>query len=183
MKRRYYIVRGLLLLMAIGLFFLSPILKKYLVDHSEELIGKKLIVSGLHLDCQDMVLIANDVVLYEKNIVDRFIAFKSLKVNFSLWRLLRKEYSFSQISLVDPQSSIEQYKDGYNLSDLIPEDDTTTVIESENEDLVCFWLCNISISKGRICLYYQTVDNRISCTNLDFMLPLVAWDISCPEFV
>jgi len=176
MKKRYYILGGLLLTVAVILFFLSSIVKNYLVKHSNELIGRKLAMSELHFNYWNVALDAEGVVLYEKNEVDSFIAFQSLKIDFSPWKLLHKEYSFSQISLVDPQVSIEQYADGYNFSDLIPEEDTVAVEEPTSDDLIRFSLYNINLMGGQIRLYDQTVENRVTVTNLDFSLPLIAWD-------
>lgn len=176
MKKRYYILVGLLLTVAAILFFLSSIVKNYLVKHSDELVGRKLTINELHFNYWDVAVDAEGVVLYEKNEVDSFIAFQSLKVDFSPWKLLHKEYSFSQISLVDPQVSIEQYANGYNFSDLIPEEDTVSVAETKSDDLIRFSLYNINMSGGQILLYDQTVENRVTVTNLDFSLPLIAWD-------
>lgn len=176
MKKRYYILGGLLLLVFLVLFFLSTITRNYLVKHSEELIGRKLAMSELHFDYWNVAVDAENVVLYEKNAVDSFISFKSLQIDFSPWKLLHKEYSFSKISLIDPLVNVEQYQNGYNFSDLIPEEDTVKVANDENTAIVKFSLYNISLSGGQVRLYDQTVDNRVKITNMDFHLPLIAWD-------
>ncbi|WP_320168095.1 DUF748 domain-containing protein [Mangrovibacterium marinum] len=176
MKKRYYVAGGLLLIVAALLFFLSSMVKNYLVKNSPGLTGRKLAIKELHFNYWKAAVSAEGVVLYEKNQVDSFIAFQSLTVDFSPWKLLHREYSFSQISLVEPQLSIEQYADGYNFSDLIPEDDSLAVAENTSDQLIRFSLYNLKMTGGKIRLYDQTVENRITVSNLDFSLPLIAWD-------
>jgi len=176
MKKRYWILGGIVLFVAIVLFFLSSIIKSYINKNGEELIGRKVNVGELHFDYFNVAVKASDIVMYEKNAVDSFLSVRQVEVDFSPWKLFNSEYSFSKISVVDPMVSIQQYADGYNFDDLIPESDTTAVTEEKADELVRFSLYNMSMTNGEIRLYDQPVDNRINITNLNFELPLIAWD-------
>ena len=175
-KKRHLIGGILVLLVAVLLFFASTIARNYIVKNSVELIGRKVAVSDLHFDYFHVAVQASNVVVYEKNEVDSFIAFKTLDVDFSPWKLLHREFSFAKISVADPRISIEQYADGYNFSDLIPKEDSTKLEEQKESKVVRYSLYNISLTNGQIRLYDKTVDNRVVITNLSFNLPLIAWD-------
>lgn len=175
-KKRYLILGVFVLAVVALLFFASTIVRNYVVKNSVELTGRKLGIGDLHFDYFHVAVKASDVVMYEKNEVDSFIAFKELDVDFSPWKLLRSEFSFAKISVTDPLISIEQYADGFNFSDLLPKDDSTKVEEPAESKVVRYSLYDISMSNGQIRLYDKTVDNRIAITHLDFNLPLIAWD-------
>ena len=176
MKKRYWFLGGIVLPVAIILFFLSSIVKSYVNKNGEELIGRKVNIDELHFDYFNVAVKASDIVMYEKNAVDSFMSVRRVEVDFSPWKLFSSEYSFSKISVVDPMISIQQYANGYNFDDLIPESDTTEVAGKKADDLVRFSLYNINMTNGEIRLYDKPVDNRVNITNLNFELPLIAWD-------
>lgn len=176
MKKRYLILGSLALVLAILLFFLSTLVKSYINKKGPELLGRKMALSELHFNYWNLAVKANGFAVFEKNDVDTFAGFKELKVDFSPWHLFQREYSFSEISLVDPMVNIEQYADSYNFTDLVPDFDTTAVREVDTTNVVKFSLHNIKLTGGEIHLYDQTVENRVNITNLNFDLPLIAWD-------
>lgn len=178
--KKRYLIPGIFVVfvLTIGglMYFASTIARNYVVKHSMELVGRKVAIGDLHFDYLHVAAQASGVVVYEKNEVDSFIAFQSLEVDFSPWKLLHREFSFAKIHLTDPQISIEQYAEGYNFSDLIPKEDSTQVDDSKESNVVRFSIYDIKLSNGQVRLYDQPVENRIAVTNLNFALPLIAWD-------
>lgn len=175
-KKRYLIPAIVMVIIAVFLFFASTIVRNYVVKNSVELTGRKVAIGDLHFDYLHVAAKASDVVMYEKNEVDSFVAFKSLDLDFSPWKLLRREFSFAKIHIADPQISIEQYAEGYNFSDLMQNQDSAQVEQPEKQSLTRYSIYDIKLSNGQIRLYDKPVDNRIALTNLNFALPLIAWD-------
>ena len=123
-KKRYYIIGGVSLVIFLALFFLSTIIKNYLVKNSEELVGRKLDLKELHINYFKVQLTARDFTLFEENKRDTFVYFKELLVNYDPWKMLSNEYAVSQIRLVNPYVFVKQNGTQFNFDDLIPPADT-----------------------------------------------------------
>ncbi|TAJ13265.1 DUF748 domain-containing protein [Marinilabiliaceae bacterium JC017] len=179
-KKRYIIVGGLLLLLFLGLFFLSTIAKNYLVKNSETLIGRRIQLKELHINYLKVAIRAKEFVMYEQNKVDTFAAFKELYVNFQPWKLLHNEYAFSAITLDSAFVSVTQNGEAFNFDDLVPpaQDTISTEesVEPNDSDPLHFSVRNIHLLQGRIHYYDQLVDNLVMMENLNLNLPLIAWN-------
>ncbi|MCW0481908.1 AsmA family protein [Gaoshiqia sediminis] len=177
MKKRYWILILLILVIATGLFFLSTLTKNWLVKNSEELTGRKLAIAELHFNYWEVAVRARQVTLYEANQVDSFISFSELYINFAPWKLLGKEYSFSEISLDRPRVNLEKNGDLFNFSDMLPESDSSLVAEAEpkNNELK-FSIYNLNMTNGEVHFSDLQMGNHIELNKLNFNLPLIAWN-------
>ncbi|MCW3788954.1 DUF748 domain-containing protein [Plebeiibacterium sediminum] len=186
-KKRYYILGGISLIIFITLFFLSTIIKNYLVKHGEELVGRKLDLKELHINYFKVQVTARNFTLFEENKKDTFVYFKELLVNYDPWKMLSNEYAVSQIRLVNPYVSIKQNGTQFNFDDLVPPADTTIIEEktdtlqiAENEN-VKFSIRNIDLQNGAFKYYDQQIDNLLNFDDLNLNLPLIAWDSQSSE--
>ncbi|MBP8851113.1 MAG: hypothetical protein KBG80_11225, partial [Breznakibacter sp.] len=82
MKKRYYILGGLSLLLFILFFSLSTLVKNWVINNSEKLIGRKVQIGELHFNYARVALQVKELVVYETNKVDSFISFQELYINF-----------------------------------------------------------------------------------------------------
>lgn len=105
-KKRYIVLGSIALLIFLLLFFLSSIVKWYVVKNSEDLIGRKVDIAGLHINYFKWTVKVEDFTMYEVNKKDTFVKFHELFVNFDPWNLLHKEIAFSEIRLDKPWVSI-----------------------------------------------------------------------------
>lgn len=77
-------------------FFLSSIVRYWVVKNSEELIGRKLEIAELHFNYLKVSVRIQGFTLYEHKSEEKFVSFDELYVNFEPWRLLSGEYSVSR---------------------------------------------------------------------------------------
>lgn len=178
-KLRYKILGGIALFLFVLLFFLSNFVKKYTVKHSQELIGRKITLSELHFNYFRVSVRAKDFVMYETNQVDKFVSFGELYINFDPLALFSNEYSFSQITLVNPNVHVSQNLDSFNFDDLLKAS-KDTVVGTENVDTsnaaFRFTVRNLQLTKGLIVYEDQQIKNHIELDDLNLDIPLISWD-------
>ncbi len=187
-KKRHYFLTGITLIIFLVLFFLSTIIKNYIVKHSEELIGRKIALNELHINYFKVQVTARDFTLYEENKKDTFVYFHELLVNYDPWKMISNEYAVSQIRLVNPYIFVKQNGSAFNFDDMIPASDSIEVeeeqvdsINNQNEKNVKFSIQNIDLQKGEFHYYDQQIDNLLNFENLNLSLPLIAWDSKSSE--
>lgn len=178
-KLRYKILGTIVLFLFVLLFFLSTFVKNYTVKHSQELIGRKITLSELHFNYFRVSVRAKDFVMYETNQVDKFVSFNELYINFDPLSLFNNEYSFSQITLVNPNVQVSQNLDSFNFDDLL-KSSKDTVVDTENVDTsnaaFRFTVRNLQLTKGLIVYEDQQIKNHIELDDLNLDIPLISWD-------
>ena len=174
-KKRYFIPAFFAILLCALLFFLSTFTKNYLVKNSEKLIGRKLTIGELHFNYAKVSIQVKDLVLFEANKTDEFASFSELYINFDPWTLPSKEYSFSEIRLVQPRLKVIQNGDKFNFDSLLPKD-TVVVEDTTNNEVLKFTVHNIQLINGA--LIYQDLQkaNLVEMKSLNLNLPLIAWN-------
>jgi len=168
---------------AIVLFFiflmLSTIVKYWLNENSEELIGRKVEISELHFNYAKVSVKINGFRLYELDKKGDFVSFDELFVNFNPWKLLGGEYSISEMFLDGLNVSVVKNLDGFNFDDLSKEDGSqvsdTTGLNGEKHD-VKFAIQNIKFKNGHVNYLDIEKDNNIDLKDINIDLPLIAWN-------
>lgn len=174
-KKRYYALGFLVLVIFVVLFFLSTFTRNYLVKNSEKLIGRKIAIGEMHFNYAKVAVQVKDFVLFEDNKTDQFTSFSELYINFDPWTLPSKEYSFSEIRLVQPKVKIIQDGEKFNFDSLIPKDSAAIEDTTENEVLK-FTVHNIQLVNGDIIYQDLQKNNLVEMKTLNLNLPLIAWD-------
>lgn len=175
-KKRYIILGVIILAILTTLFFLSTITRNYLVKNSEKLIGRKLAIGELHFNYAKVAVQVKDFVLFEDNGNDSFASFSELYVNFNPWTLPSGEYSFSEIRLVQPQIQVIQDGEKFNFDSLIPKEDSLTVKDTTQNEIVKFTIRNIQLIDGKVTYDDLLKKNQLEMKNLNLNLPLIAWN-------
>lgn len=178
LSRKKIILLSILTILVLLFFFLSTIVKNYLVNHSEELIGRKLEISELHFNYAKVSVRVNGFRLYESNHTDQFVSFNELYVNVAPWKLISGEYSVSQIYLDGLNISVVQDSVGFNFDDLlVSEEETTDSVQMNQESKTTkFSIYDIEIKNGYIGYFDKQKDNLLDLKNINLNLPLIAWD-------
>ena len=156
-------------------FFLSSLVKYWVVKNSEELVGRKLEISELHFNYAQLALGIKGFNLFEEDKTNTFVAFNELHVNFSPWYLLGGEYAFSEIYLDGLNVSVIQDSLGFNFDSLIPAQDSVVEEPSEEKDLK-FSIKNIQFKNGSVRYIDEVKKNTIAFDKMDLALPLIAWN-------
>ncbi len=178
-KLRYKILGAIALLVFVLLFFLSTFVKNYTVKHSQELIGRKITLNELHFNYFRVSARALGFAMYESNQTDKFVSFDEFYINFDPLALFGNEYSFSQITLVNPKVQLSQNKESFNFDDLLkPSNDTTVVKEKADTSTSAFrfTIRNLQLTKGLVVYEDQQIKNHIELDDLNLDIPLISWD-------
>lgn len=174
-KKRYIFSGVFAFLIFALLFFLSTFTKNYLVKNSEELIGRKLEIGELHFNYAKVAAQVKDLVLFEEDQKQSFVSFSELYVDFDPWKLLSKEYAFSEIRLVNPRVQVIQDREKFNFDSLIPED-TVAVADTTSNEILKFVVRNIQLINGEVKYHDRPKDNLIEMKAMNLNLPLIAWN-------
>lgn len=156
-------------------FFLSSLIKYWVVKNSEELVGRKLSISELHFNYAQVSFGVKGFKLFEEDQISSFVAFDELHVNFSPWYLITGEYAFSKIYLDGLDVSVIQDSLGFNFDSLMPKQDSVAEESSEKKDLK-FAIKNIHFKNGAIRYTDVLKKNTIEFEKMDLELPLIAWN-------
>jgi len=178
-KLKYKILGAIALFLFVLLFFLSTFVKNYIVKHSQELVGRKITFKELHFNYFRVSVRIKDFVMYETNKVDKFVSFDEFYVNFDPLALFRNEYSFSQITLVNPRVQLTQNKASFNFDDLTKSKDTinaTPTVDTSKATSFRFTIKNLQLKKGQFVYEDLQIKNHIELNDLNLDIPLISWD-------
>lgn len=180
LKKRYIVLFSLFLLIFLLLFFLSSIVRWYVVRNSESLIGRKIDLAELHINYFRCSVEANKFIMYEQNKKDTFVSFDRLYINFDPWQMFSSTYAFSEISLENPAVNIVYNDSTFNFDDLLTSTDSveTDTIEETSTDTTKYLVKNISISGGYIRYVDNTTDNITELKELGIKVPEISWNSS-----
>ena len=168
------VIAFLFILLFCFFFFLSSLVKHWVVKNSEDLIGRKVLISDLHFNYTQAKIQVKGFKLLEKNPKRIFIAIDDLVFNFSPYKLLKREYAFSNIYLDGLKVFIAHNNDGFNFDDIIRKRDFG--LDERNKKLVKFSLENIQFKNGYIKYTDREKNNIVKFENINIKLPLIAWD-------
>lgn len=164
------------------LFFLSTIIRFFVVSKSEKLIGRKIELKELHINYLRCSVSATDFILYEKNSNDIFASVGSLYVNFAPWHLIHREYAFSEIKIENPSVSIINSEKGFNFDDLLTSSDSTETVKTEEPEkdgsTIRYLVRNLSILNGHIRYEDLSIQSFNELNKLGINIPEIAWDNS-----
>jgi len=122
MKKRYIalIVLAVLIVLVIAALKFAPgIAKNYVVDHSEELIGRKMKIAEVDFNPFTFTVTVDDFAIFEQDGATPFVAFEKFRINVNPTRLLVKEISVSEIYLKGLYTQVVQDGERFNFSDIL----------------------------------------------------------------
>jgi len=175
-KKRYIILLSIFTIIFLLLFFLSSIVRWYLVKNGEKIIGRKIELSELHINYLTVSVRAENFLMYEKNKKDTFVSFKELRINFDPWHLFKNEYAFSEILLDKPYVSLVYADTLFNFDDLIPSDTTQQDTTEVEGDTVKFLVKNLSIKQGYIRYEDKSSTSITEIKDLGVHVPEISWN-------
>ncbi len=175
-KKRYFVLGTLSLLVFIALFFLSTFTKNYLVKNSEKLIHRKLEIAEMHFNYTKVSLQVKNLALFEANKTDTFVSFSEFYINFNPWALLQREYSFAEIRLANPRIQVIQDGGKFNFDSLIPKKDSLKAKDTTAQEPLRFLIRNIQLVNGEVKYVDVPKKNVVEMKNLSLNLPLIAWN-------
>ena len=201
MKKRYIalIVLAALIVIVIAALKIAPgVAKNYVVEHSEELIGRKMKIENVEFSPFTFTVTVDDFAIFEPDGSTPFVAFEKFRINVNPTRLLAKEISVSEIYLKGLYTRVAQRGDLFNFSDILnkfaadstadttaakeePKVDTTAADSAQamnldpTEALGGFSVAieNITLEKGNIIYEDLKVGSKIHIQDFSVAIPAV----------
>ena len=124
------VIAALLILVIAALKFAPGIARGYIVNHSEELIGRKVAIERISLDPFSFTLSIDSLAVYEKDGETPFVSFDKFRVNVDPFDMFTGTASVSEIYLKGLYARVLQHEDRFNFTDIIEfvsKGDTVTV--------------------------------------------------------
>ena len=113
------VIASIVVLMLIGLKVAPIIARSYIVNNSEDLIGRKTDIANISLDPFSFTLDIDSLAVYEKDGETPFVAFEKFRVNVDPMRLLTGTVAVSEIYLKGLYARVLQHEDRFNFTDIL----------------------------------------------------------------
>ena len=124
------VIASIVVLMLIGLKVAPIIARSYIVNNSEDLIGRKTDIANISLDPFSFTLNIDSLTVYEKDAQTPFVAFEKFRVNVDPIRMLTGTAAVSEIYLKGLYARVLQHEDRFNFTDILEflaKGDTTAI--------------------------------------------------------
>lgn len=143
------------------------------------MIGRQVNIQGLYLNPFTGYARISGFQLMESNDQDSFVAFDTLSIDMSLFRLLAKEIKINHIHLVNPNISIQQNGSTFNFDDLlalgvtdsVPANTPASDTIKQQSDNMAIALYNINIRGGHILYQDQERHSVWQMENFGLQIP------------
>jgi len=175
-KKRYKVLIGILLFIALILFAVPRVARWYIVKHSHELIGRKLEIDKIRINYFTGTLRVYDARLYESDARTPFVSFKLFRVHLAYMPLFKNEISIKDISLDDPYAEVLQDNDKFNFSDLTKTDSTAAPKDTVTSKPMKYIINNIRINRGYLKYTDVVLKHTIAMDKLDLLIPGFTWN-------
>ncbi len=113
------VIAALLILVIAALKFAPGIARGYIVNNSEELIGRKVAIESISLDPFSFTLSIDSLVVFEKDGETPFVSFEKFRVNVDPFDMFTGTASVSEIYLKGLYARVLQHEDRFNFTDII----------------------------------------------------------------
>lgn len=113
------VIAALLILVIAALKFAPGIVRGYIVDNSENLIGRKVAIESISLDPFSFTLSIDSLAVFEKDGETPFVSFEKFRVNVDPFDMLTGTASVSEIYLKGLYARVLQHEDRFNFTDII----------------------------------------------------------------
>ena len=177
---------ALLALVLIALKIAPGIAKDWAVEHSEELIGRKIAVESVSFNPLTFTAEVDGFSLFEPDGETRFVGFDKFRVDLDPLRLLTRTLGIGEIQLAGLYVHVVQDGDRFNFSDVldrfVPAADSATpadtaaptTIAETTDGLPLFILVrNIALQNGNIIYEDRKVGSRLKLEDFSVSVPEV----------
>ena len=113
------VIAALLILVIAALKFAPGIVRGYIVNNSEDLIGHKVAIESISLDPFSFTLSIDSLVVFEKDGETPFVSFEKFRVNVDPFDMFTGTASVSEIYLKGLYARVLQHEDRFNFTDII----------------------------------------------------------------
>lgn len=169
---------GFILLLVIFMILAPSLVKRYIVNNSEELIGRKTEISSLKYNYFTSVIKVYDFKLFEKNDTEVFASVDTLILNLEPLKLISNTLEIEQFYLKGFMTKVIMKRSEFNFDDLVAlandEERDTTI--REDSDPFKYNFSNIEVKDSKFVFDDQNVNKETSIDNISFTIPNISWD-------
>lgn len=174
LKVWHKIVIGITVFIFLILFLTPRIGRKYLVNNSSELLGRKIEINKIRINYFSGALRIKGFRIYELDKKNGFVSFEKLFVNLDYWPLFKNELLVSEISLDKLNANIEQKGEWFNFSDLMQtetETDTTEISDTVSREPMLLTFNNINLNNCNIKYTDKELQHTIALDDMNLQIP------------
>ncbi|HRH37051.1 MAG TPA: DUF748 domain-containing protein, partial [Flavobacteriales bacterium] len=186
MKRRWCVVLGLIIVLLLAIAYLFPyLLKRYIEEHSEEWINRRVTIGSIVLQPFTGVYAVKDFTCYEPKSDVVFVRFAKLGVKADVWDGYRKgHWHFREAELRTPYFRVSQNGDRFNFSDLLELGGTEKEEPAPADTTaIAFDVQGLAISGGRIDYSSDILHEPMSVTDLGITCSRISSAQAVMEFL
>lgn len=118
-KFLFFVILLILVIIGLSVVFISPMCKRYVNSHGEELIGRKINVEGLTMNVFNGNASLDDVTIYEKNGDSIFAKIDDIDVDMNLASLLKGNIVVEALDIDDAVVNVVQKDTTFNYDDMV----------------------------------------------------------------
>lgn len=184
-KQKGHIIRGLKIVGLVGALTLAlgiaagVYLRSYIINHSEEWIGRKVEISSIFLNPWAVSITVRDLRLFEPSGDSVFVSFDKFFVNASLFPLFNRRIELEEVTLTKPFFNIVIIGDSLNFDDLITRfasDDSLSSKPDSKEQTYAYVLEDLAIEDGAVSFFNSTFHGALEVIKLNAICPQVSSD-------
>jgi Domain of Unknown Function (DUF748) len=175
-KRRYRIIIGIIIFIALLLFAAPRFARWYIVKKSPVLIGRKVTVGKIRLNYFTGTLRISELKLFEPDSRTVFLSFKQLQTRINFIPLFKNEISVKSFFLDDPYLQVLQNGEKFNFSSLLKSDTLTAIKDTVPAKPLIYDIKDIRINRGYLKYTDERLNNTIAMDRLDLKIPGFRWN-------
>ena len=171
---------GLVSLIVLVLLLAPPLGKRYVIKHSKELLGRKIVLEKLRLNYFTGTLKLYNFQMYEANDKDVFASFDTLVVDMEPYGYFSDHFVMEQFYLKGLNVNITKKDSIFNFDDLVAFHMASDSIPKDtlNEEPIKYSLSNLELKESYFTFDDKDVDNLTHIDDFSFFIPFVEWDQS-----
>lgn len=145
------------------------LLKKYLIDHSEEWTGRKIGIGSIFIDPFKFSLKITDFKLFEFKSDSVFFSFDELYINARAYPLLYKKIEVEQVILEVPDLYIGMQGESFNFDDLVARFSTADSTKSKTSEgfAYSYLIEEIGLTAGSVRFYNPTFHGGLTTEKIN----------------
>jgi len=174
------VVISIVVLLVAVMIFLPGIARRYIVAHSEEIVGRQIALQELHINYFHRTARLIHFVLYEKNKKDIFMTFDTLEVKLKPLPLLRNELIVQKLYLSGLNTTVVRHDSSFNFNDLVPYLNSLLIRRSKSDSTrlipLKYQISNIEFKNAQVEYQDQNIEDTLLMRNLSFFIPYIGRD-------
>ena len=175
-RSTYFTIGGFLLGLAIVLWALPFVAKKYAINNSKELIGRQIDLGKLKYNYFTSTAKAYDFKMFESDEKEIFVSFDTLIIDLEPLRLLFGEKNLECFFVEGLEVNLAMKDSTFNFDDLVAFHSTPEDSVSEDEQEFKYHLSNLELKDANFYFDNRNVNTVTQIEHFSFFMPQIVWD-------